>query len=188
MPEDESKETKEKEIIKEILSWIRVIVIAVVLAVVINSFVIINAKVDSGSMENTMMTDSRAFGFRFAYWFSEPERYDIIVFIFPDDPNQKEKFVKRIIGLPGETVEITDGIVSVIKTDGTTETLDDSFLKEAPEPMDGTYVVPENSYFVMGDNRNDSRDSRMWTNKFVPEDKILGKVVLNYWPEVKILK
>lgn len=188
MPEEESRETREKEIRKEIFSWIRVIVIAVVVAVVINSFVIINAKVDSGSMENTMMTDSRAFGFRFAYWFAEPERYDIIVFIFPDDPNEKEKFVKRIIGLPGETVEIEDGVVSVIKTDGTTETLDDSFLKETPDSFDGTYVVPEDSYFVMGDNRNDSNDSRMWVNKFVSEDKILGKIVLNYWPKIKILK
>jgi len=180
MSEDESRYTKEKLIKKEIFSWIRVIVLAVVIAIVINSFVIINAKVDSGSMENTMMTDSRAFGLRFSYWFSDPERFDIVVFKFPDDESQK--FVKRIIGLPGETVQITDGKVYI---DGSETPLDDSFVKETPTGDYGPFVVPKGSYFMMGDNRNNSNDSRMWVNKYVSEDKILGKIFLSYWPKIK---
>lgn len=180
MPDNESRYTKEKLIKKEIFSWIRVIILAVVIAIAINSFVIINAKVDSGSMESTMMTDSRAFGLRFAYWFSEPERYDIVVFKFPDDESQK--FVKRIIGLPGETVEIVDGEVYI---DGSETPLDDSFVNETPTGDYGPFVVPEDSYFMMGDNRNNSNDSRSWLNKYVSEDKILGKIFLSYWPKIK---
>ena len=170
---------------KELFSWIKTIVIAVVLAVFITNFIIVNAKVPSGSMENTIMTDDRIIASRLTYLFGDPQRGDIVVFKFPDDPQQKTLYVKRIIGLPGETVEIIDGKVYI---DGAEEPLDDSFTKEVPVGTYGPFEVPEDSYFMMGDNRNNSSDSRFWENKYVKRDKILGKVFLRYFPSFKIYK
>ena len=180
----ENIEPENKNLKKELFSWIKVVLLAVILAIVINNFVIINAKVDSGSMENTLMTNGRALGLRFSYWFSDPERFDIIVFKFPDDESQK--FVKRVIGLPGDTVEMVDGLVYI---NGSEIPLNDEFIREEPNTNleFGPVTVPEDSYFVLGDNRNHSNDSRLWDNTFVTKDEVLGKVVLSYWPDFKIL-
>ena len=130
------------------------------------------------------MTGDRVIGNRFAYSFSDPQRFDIIIFRYPDDESQL--FIKRIIGLPGETVEIQDGKIYL---NGSDEPLEDVQTKETMVGSFGPYTVPENSYFVMGDNRNDSKDSRYWTNTFVTKDEILGKAIFRYWPisEFKIL-
>ena len=87
--------------------------------------------------------------------------------------------------MPGETVEIKDGKVYI---NGSEKPLKDSFTPETPVGDYGPYTVPENSYFVLGDNRNYSRDSRFWNNPYVAEDKILGKAVLRYFPGIKLLK
>ena len=169
--------TKGKSFFKsEFFSWIRVIIIAVAIALIFNCFIVINSIVPSGSMESTIMTGSRMFGYRLAYLFDEPERGDIIIFRYPDD---KEKtFVKRIIGEPGDTVEIKAGITYV-----NGEKLDEPYLNEDVIERDwGPYSVPEGCYFVMGDNRNNSNDSRMWTNTYVERDDILAKAILCYWP------
>ena len=146
---------------------------------------IVNAQIPSGSMENTIMTGDRVIGNRFAYSFSDPQRFDIIIFRYPDD--ERQLFIKRIIGLPGETVEIRDGKIYL---NGSDEPLEDVQTKETMVGSFGPYTVPENSYFVMGDNRNDSKDSRYWTNTFVTKDEILGKAIFRYWPisEFKILE
>ncbi len=109
-------------------------------------------QIPSGSMENTIMTGDRVIGNRFAYSFSDPQRFDIIIFRYPDDESQL--FIKRIIGLPGETVEIQDGKIYL---NGSDEPLEDVQTKETMVGSFGPYTVPENSYFVMGDNRNDSK-------------------------------
>ncbi len=168
----------------ELIQWSIVIISAVVLAVLINSFVIVNAQIPSGSMENTIMTGDRVFGNRLAYAFSNPKRFDIIIFRYPDDESQL--FIKRIIGLPGETVEIRDGNIYL---NGSDEPLEDVAIKEPMEGSFGPYTVPKGSYFVMGDNRNNSRDSRYWEHTFVSMDEILGKAVFRYWPvnEMKFL-
>lgn len=157
------------------LDWVKVIVIAVVVALFLNFFVMINSRVPSGSMEPTIVTGSRMIGFRLSYTFNDPERGDIIIFKYPDD--ESVYYVKRIIGLPGETIEIKDGFVYV---DGVI--LVEDYLTVTTEGNFGPYVVPEGSYFVMGDNRNNSHDSRYWENTYVPEENILGKAVLCYWP------
>ncbi len=133
---------------------------------------------DYDPWEDTLITGGRAFGFRLSYVFSDPERYDIIVFRYPLDESQK--FVKRIIGLPGETLEIIDGKVYI---DGSEEALEDEFVKETPLGDYGPYEIPQDSYFVLGDNRNNSKDSRVWG--VLSKDEILGKVILSYWPKVK---
>ena len=107
--EERTLEEKKKEDRKEIMSWILTIAIAVALALFLNNFVIINARIPSGSMENTIMTGDRLIGLRLAYKNSDPQRGDIIIFKFPDDETQK--YVKRVIGLPGETVTIKDAKV-----------------------------------------------------------------------------
>ena len=170
---------------RELFQWVAAIVAAVLIALAIDNFVIVNAQIPSGSMENTIMTGDRVIGNRFAYSFSDPQRFDIIIFRYPDDESQL--FIKRIIGLPGETVEIRDGKIYL---NGSDEPLEDVQTKETMVESFGPYTVPENSYFVMGDNRNDSKDSRYWTNTFVTKDEILGKAIFRYWPisEFKILE
>lgn len=173
---DEKGQKKEKGKMNPVLEWVLIIVIAVAAALFINNVIIINSYVPSGSMESTIMTGSRMFGLRVTYWFSDPQRGDIIVFKYPDDPSQD--FVKRVIGLPGDTVEIKQGVTYV-----NGEVLDEPYLNETPAKLDfGPYEVPEGCYFVMGDNRNNSNDSRKWKNTYVPRDYILGKAMFCYWP------
>ncbi len=100
-----------------------------------------------------------------------------MIFKYPDDPSQL--FVKRVIGLPGETVNIVDGKVYINDSE---EPLDDSFCPETPEGSFGPYTVPEDCYFMLGDNRNHSMDSRYWTNTFVEKDAIEAQVAVRYWP------
>ena len=171
-----------KSIGKELLEYLKMIIFVVIL-VVVNNFLIINAKIPSESMENTIMTGDRIFGNRLAYVLGDPERYDIVIFRYPDDESQL--FIKRVIGLPGETVEIIDGKVYI---DGSDTPLDDSFTPEIPTGSYGPYTVPEGCYFMLGDNRNNSKDSRFWQNPYVEKDKILGKAVLKYFPGFKILE
>ncbi|HJD39893.1 MAG TPA: signal peptidase I [Candidatus Blautia stercoripullorum] len=172
-----------KSIGKELLEYLKMIIFVVIFVVVVNNFLIINAKIPSESMENTIMTGDRIFGNRLAYVLGDPERYDIVIFRYPDDESQL--FIKRVIGLPGETVEIIDGKVYI---DGSDTPLDDSFTPEIPTGSYGPYTVPEGCYFMLGDNRNNSKDSRFWQNPYVEKDKILGKAVLKYFPGFKILE
>jgi signal peptidase I len=161
----------------EVVSWVKLVVFAVLFALFINQFVIVNASVPSGSMENTIMTNDRIVAFRLSYLFAEPQRFDIVVFRFPD--NEEKLYVKRIIGLPGETVLIADGRVYI---DDSETPLRDGFVKAAPYGDFGPYDVPEDCYFMLGDNRGTSDDSRKWENKYVNRGKILGKVVFRYYP------
>ena len=181
---------------KEIWEYVKLIIFVIIIVLVVNNVVLINAKIPSESMENTIMTGDRIFGFRLAYGLNinlfgneishkwkDPERFDIIIFKYPDDESQL--FIKRLIGLPGETVEIRDGKVYI---DGSETPLDDSFVPETPTGDYGPYVVPEDSYFMLGDNREHSRDSRFWDNTFVQFDQIVGKAVVRYFPSIKMLK
>ena len=172
----------QKEARREAISWIKTIVFAFILAIAINKFVIVNAKVPSGSMENTIMTNDRIIAFRLSYLFSDPQRGDIVVFKYPDDPEEKILYVKRIIGLPGETVEIIDGDVYI---DGELLEGEEAYVKEPPVGDFGPIEVPEDAYFMLGDNRNNSADSRYWQNKFVYTDKIEGKVFMKYFPRIQ---
>lgn len=186
-PESEIEEKKKKSFFREVIDFVIPIIIAVAIALVLKNCVIANAKVPTGSMLNTIQEGDRIIASRLAYINDDPERYDIIIFHFPDDESQY--FVKRVIGLPGETVNIVNGIVYVTKTDGTTIQLDDSFVTNCvPVGNFGPYVVPEGSYFVLGDNRNNSQDSRYWNNKYVKKDKIIGKVLFRYYPTISSIK
>ena len=161
------------KVIKEIISWVIVLLIAIGLATFINKVIIMKVEVPTGSMEKTIMIGDRVMTYRQAYLFSDPKRGDIIVFPFPDD--EKVDFIKRIIGLPGETIEGKKGYVYIngkkLVEKYVTSLLDEDF---------GPYTVPKDSYFMMGDNRSISDDARYWNNKFVKRSKIMGKALFKY--------
>ena len=171
---------QKKKIGREILEWIGVIGTAVLVSLFVNFFIIVNATVPSSSMEKTIMTNDRVIGLRLAYNNNDPVRGDIVIFKFPDD--EDILYIKRIIGMPGETVEIHDSTVYI---DG--EPLAEPYLSVVTEGTYGPYVVPEGHYFMLGDNRNNSADSRYWKNTFLSRDKIVGKAVCRYWPKFKKL-
>ena len=178
-----SRQYNGPSIMEELWEYIKMIIFVVVVVFIVNNVLLINAKIPSESMEDTIMTGDRIFGNRLAYINKDPQRFDIVIFKYPDDETQL--FIKRVIGLPGETVEIRDGKVYI---DGSETPLDDSFTPEPPQGDWGPEVVPEGSYFMLGDNRNRSKDSRFWTNTFVKKEKILGKAVLRYVPSPKLIK
>lgn len=178
---EEEEEKKPKSKLREAVEFFIPIVVAVIIAIILKSVVFANAVVPTGSMLNTIHEGDRIIASRIAYINEDPQRYDIIIFNYPDD--EKQIYVKRVIGLPGETVQIINGVVYVTKTDGESIQLDDSFVTNCtPQGDYGPFEVPADSYFMMGDNRNSSWDSRFWNNKFVNKEKILGKVKFKYYP------
>ena len=180
-PSYENKSNGEKKptsnsTFREIFSYIKIIVIAVCIAFICNQFIIVNAKVPTGSMKDTIMEGNRLIGFRLSYLFSDPKRLDVVIFKYPDDETQN--YVKRIIGLPGDIVVIKEGKVYV-----NGDLLDEPYIKE-PMAVNSdvlTYSVPAGCYFMMGDNRNNSLDSRFWKNTYVAKNKILAKAIFKYY-------
>ena len=178
--EENMEEENKKKVLREVCSWVKIMAIALVIALIINNFIIINANVPSGSMENTIMTGDRMIGLRTSYWFTSPKRGQVVIFKFPD--NEDETFVKRVIGLPGEKVYIKKGKIYI---NNSKKPLKEDYLKE--EWVEGNdfkkpFKVPKDSYFCMGDNRNVSNDARYWNKKYVKKNKILAKAEFVYWP------
>jgi len=190
-PDQEPIKRKRKSTLRE---YVEAAAIAVLLALFIRTFVVQAFKIPSGSMERTLLIGDHILVNKFVYGVklpfvrktiipvSEPERGDIIVFIYPVDPSKD--FIKRVIGLPGDKVEIID---------------EKLFINDRPYPDEhgvynnrsgrsenpgskynfGPVTVPEDQYFVMGDNRDHSYDSRFWG--FVPEESIKGEAFMIYW-------
>lgn len=178
-----------KKILDFLIEMFKTLIISFLVAWLLTSFVIANSIIPTGSMESTIMTGSRVIGNRLAYKFgAEPERGDIIIFHNPDD--ESVYFVKRLIGLPGDTVEIKmdsdENTVGSVYVNG--EKLEEDYLNE---PMiaieDLCFEVPEDSYFFMGDNRNHSNDARFWKTTYVTKDKLVAKVLFQYWKGFKWL-
>ncbi len=173
----------------EVLEYVRLIAIVVGVTIFLEAFIIVNAVIPSASMEPTIMTGDHIFGNRLAYRISDPERYDIIIFRYPDD--EKQLFIKRVIGLPGDKVEFRDGDVyvndeSVPLRDDFCSVQDQTVIDLSRTQLTNSFIVPEDAYFVLGDNRLNSRDSRYWNEPFVHRDKILGEAMFRYWPLNKI--
>ncbi len=143
----------------------------------IRTFVAQGVYVSSGSMLPTLEVNDRLMVDKLSYHWSNPERGDIVVFSPTEElkrRNLKDTFIKRVIGLPGEKVEIKEGRVYV-----SDRLLQEKYIDEKLVYQWGPVTVPSNSYLVMGDNRDNSYDSRYWG--FVPRDNILGKAVVRYW-------
>ncbi|MDI6782635.1 MAG: signal peptidase I [bacterium] len=155
-----------------IREWLEVIVVAFVLALIVQTYAVKPFKIPSGSMENTLQVGDMIFVNRFLYFFNSPQRGDVVVFKYPENP--KQDFVKRLVGLSGDTVAISDGKVLINGT-----ALDEPYIKETPFDNFGPVIVPRDAYLMLGDNRNNSRDSRYWG--FLPKGMIKGKAFLIYW-------
>ncbi len=170
-----------KFIVREFFNWVLTLLACIVIAKAINGFIIVNARVPSASMENTIMTNDRLVANRLAYVFDEPERGDILVFEAPDEVDKL--FIKRVIGIPGDKVEIIDGYLYL-----NDELTDEPYIREPMVGNFGPYYVPEDNYFMLGDNRNNSLDARYWRNTYVPKDTILGKAMFTYYPEIRVIE
>lgn len=180
-PHSEKKQEEDEKVDwkKELKSFAFTILITLVLVFVLKNYVIINAEVPTGSMENTIMPDDNILGFRLAYLKEGPARGDVIFFYFPDD--ESKKYVKRVVGLPGEKIIIEDGKIYI---NGSEEPLEEPYLKEEWTKGTGPYIfeVPEDCYLCLGDNRNSSADAREWNNPYVSKEKIIAKAIFTYFP------
>jgi signal peptidase I len=155
--------------------------LSAVLALGIRTFVAEARYIPSGSMLPTLQINDRLIIDKVSYHFSEVQRGDIVVFNPTEVLRQKFKdaFIKRVIGLPGDTVEVRRGTVFV-----NGEALSENYIAAEPDYVYGPEVVPEDQYLVLGDNRNNSYDSHYWG--FVPRDLIVGKAIVRFWPPQRL--
>lgn len=158
-----------------IMEYVNALIVAAILAAFIMTFVARSFLVQGSSMEPTLHHGERLLVNRFVYRFSEPERGDIVVFRYPKDPRQM--FIKRVIGIPGDVVEITGGVV-YINGIGLTE----PYIAEPPVRAFSPTLVPTKRVFVLGDNRNSSHDSTYESVGMVSFSSIQGKAFFVYWP------
>ncbi|WP_338022400.1 signal peptidase I [Argonema antarcticum] len=155
---------------------------SVVLAILLRAFVLEVRYIPSGTMLPTLQINDRLLIDKLIYRFQKPQRGDIVVFSPTDtliQQNLKDAFIKRIIGLPGEKVEVKGEKVYI-----NDQPLQENYIAEAPDYQYGPVTVPPNSYFVLGDDRNNSYDSHYWG--FVPRELIIGKATKRYWPPDRI--
>ena len=167
-----------KSILKELMGWLLYIIIIVGAAYLIVTFVGQRTQVSGSSMETTLSDGDQLIVDKMSYRFRDPKRYEIIVFPYQYEPNTY--YIKRIIGLPGETIQIIDGYIYI---DG--EQLDEHYGNElmndpgiAAEPV----TLGEDEYFVLGDNRNNSQDSRAVNVGVIHRKDILGRAWIRIWP------
>lgn len=158
--------------------WLPTIALSVVIALVLRTFAFASYYIPSESMMDTMKVGDLFFTENISYRVlnQEPQRGDIVVFRHPQDA---KTVIKRVIGLPGDTVEVLGGRVLI-----NGEALTEDYIKRPPLLGFPLQAVPPDSYFVMGDNRNDSADSRAWG--FLPRENLLGRAALVFWPPQRI--
>lgn len=169
----------------ELREWLEAIVIALVMALVIRAFVVQAFKIPSLSMYPTLKIGDRLFVNKFLYRFRDPQRWDVIVFKYPEDPSKD--FIKRLVGLGGETVEIRDGSIFVngIKQALPAEIASNVYYNSEPYgAINQKVVVPPDHFYVLGDNSMNSRDSRAWG--FVSRKQLVGKAFVRWWPPHRI--
>lgn len=240
--EGSGEKPKKSGFLSEVFSWIQVIVVAAVLAFVLNNFIIANSVIPTGSMIPTIEENDRVIGSRLSYTFGEPDRGDIAIFRFGwicehcksamgENPAPETcplcgeaitrpkplYYVKRVIGLPGDVIEIrregsvraseleeippglvaspdddTEIATAAVYVNG--EKLEEPYLREpmiftgsSPDEIQ-RYEVPEDCYFMLGDNRNNSGDARYWNNPYISKDQMIAKVLLRYFPNPALLK
>ena len=160
---------------QEAKDWIISILVAVVLAFIIRQFVVELYIVDGPSMRPTLQSQERLVVNKFIYDFRAPEKGEILVFQYPMDKSRD--FIKRVIATPGDTIEIKDSRVYVNH-----QMLTEDYILEPTKSEFPKATVPENTLFVMGDNRNNSEDSRFADVGFVPYSLVKGKACFVFWP------
>lgn len=148
------KEKPKKSVKREIFEWVMVFVVAAALAFVVRTFIFEPVRVDGSSMLNTLENNEFMVATKFDYLTGDPERFDIVICDYPNTDDGMYR-VKRVIGLPGETIELRSGMLYV-----NGQFVEQAFDMTPNETSFGPFTVPQGSYFVMGDNRNNSKDSR----------------------------
>ncbi len=188
MSQDLPNNQKPSELVEKeenpVVEIVKTIAMAAVLSFGIRTFVAEARYIPSSSMEPTLQINDRLIIEKMSYRFTEPERGEMIVFNATEAlqaEDYTEAFIKRIIGIPGDTVAVRSGKVIV-----NGEILEESYIKEAPSYEYGPVTVPAGEYLVLGDNRNNSYDSHYWG--FVPEDKIIGRAYVRFWPPQRLDK
>lgn len=159
-----------KSIVKELLESI---IPAILIAIVLNLFIVQPTKVRGESMEPTLHTDEYLLVEKISYRLHEPRRGDVVVFKYPRD--EQENFIKRVIAIPGDTVEIDSGRVSI-----NGQPIVEPYLLQLPRESMPLTEIPEGKLFVLGDNRLNSNDSRAFG--MVSMGEVLGRAWLRYWP------
>lgn len=158
-------------IFRFVLDILETLILSLILFAVINT-ISARIRVDGFSMEPTLKSGEFVIVNKLAYRFGDPQMGDVIVFHYPRDPEQE--YIKRVIGLPGDVVRVKNGMVFVNE-----QLIDEPYIAAAPA-YESEWIVPDNSLFVLGDNRNNSSDSHNWGP--VPLKNIIGKAVFIYWP------
>lgn len=189
-----NEKTKEEKTKSKVQEYIEAIIIAILIALFIRTFIVAAYKIPSRSMVPTLLVGDHLLVNKFIYGIkipilrkiivpiTDPKRGDIIVFIYPED--RSKDFIKRVIGVGGDTIEIKNKKIFINKneyTDNYSIYTDDKIYPASMQPRDnfGPVVVPPNSVFVMGDNRDESADSRYWG--FVNLNDVEGKALILYW-------
>jgi len=165
-----AKDKPKKSMKQEIFEWIMVFVVAAALAFVVRTFIFEPVRVDGASMMYTLSDSDFMVATKFDYLFGDPERFDIVICNYPNTSDGMYR-VKRVIGLPGETVELSAGNLFI-----NGQLVEQNFDMTPNETYYGPITVPEGHYFVLGDNRNNSKDSRAATVGCLPRDMIEGHV------------
>ncbi|MFZ5943534.1 MAG: signal peptidase I [Bacillota bacterium] len=166
-----------KKIIKELAFTV---ILAFLLSFFLQLFIIEARIIPTGSMLPTIQLNQRILVNKIIYKYSEPARGDIIVFSPPFETEDNKDYIKRVIGKEGDTIEVKKGVVFI-----NNEPLDEDYLLEKPKYNFGPIIVPDNSLFVLGDNRNESFDSHAWT-QWLTLDKVKGKAFFTYWPFTRL--
>ncbi|MFA6849687.1 MAG: signal peptidase I [Selenomonadaceae bacterium] len=160
---------------EEVKDWVISILVAVVLAFFIRYFIVELYLVDGPSMQPTLLNHERLVVNKFIYRFRVPQRGEVLIFKYPQD--QSRDFIKRVIAIPGDTIEIKDGRVFVNQ-----QLMNEPYILSKTRGDYPLTTIPEGTIFVMGDNRNNSEDSRFADVGFVPYSLIKGKAVMIFWP------
>ncbi|MGG6297135.1 signal peptidase I [Leptolyngbya sp. AN02str] len=169
-----------------LVEGLKTIGLSVILALGIRTFVAEARYIPSESMVPTLEVNDRLIVEKISYHLNPPKRGDIVVFsptdrLKADNPSLKDAFIKRVIGLPGEKVQVTNGLVYINDVP-----IEENYIpsEAAPDYEWGPEVVPDNEYLVLGDNRNNSYDSHFWG--YVPRGNIIGRAVVRFWPPERL--
>lgn len=170
---------KEKSIARE---YTEAIILALIFALLIRTYVVQAFKIPSGSMIPTLLVGDQILVDKLVYRFRAPKRGEVMVFKYPEDPSRD--FIKRLIGLPGEKLEVRNRIVYINDKPLSEEKYayhenPDNFLPIARRDNYGPVIIPEGSFFMMGDNRENSADSRWWG--FLDKSQVVGRAFMTYW-------
>ena len=169
--EPQEPEEKRSGFMRFVIDILETLILSIILFAAINA-ISARIRVDGASMEPTLQSGEFVIVNKLAYMFGDPTTGDVIVFHFPRDPDQE--YIKRIIGLPGDRVEVKGGEVYI-----NDQVLSEDYIAASPV-YDSVWDVPDDSLFVLGDNRNNSSDSHNWGP--VPLDYVIGKATFIYWP------